>query len=67
MQLHGLQEANRVTETTNMGESNGTNLKPIPPILFFNKLMKITKYYYPVRTAGVRGRGVLVRRADGEC
>jgi len=30
-----LQEANRVTETTNMGEYNGTNLKPIPPILFF--------------------------------
>jgi hypothetical protein len=25
---------NRVTETTSMGESNGTNLKPIPSILF---------------------------------
>jgi hypothetical protein len=24
-----------------MGESNGTNMKPILPILFFNKLMKI--------------------------
>ena len=35
---------NRVTETTNMGKSNGTNLKPIPPILFFNKLMKIGQY-----------------------
>jgi hypothetical protein len=44
MQLHGLQEAKRVTETTNMGESNGTNLKPIPSILFFNKLMKIGEY-----------------------
>ena len=33
-----------VTETTNMGESNGTNLKPIPPIIFFIKLMKIAKY-----------------------
>jgi len=46
MQLHGLQEANRVTETTNMGQSNGTNLKPVPPIYiyFFNKLMKIRKY-----------------------
>jgi len=43
-QLHGLQEANRVTETTNMGESNGTNLKQIAPILFFNKLIKIGKY-----------------------
>jgi hypothetical protein len=36
-QLQGLQEANRVTETTNVGESNGTNLKPIPPILFFKQ------------------------------
>jgi len=44
MHLHDLQEANRVTETTNMGECNGTNLKPIPPIIFFNKLMKIVKY-----------------------
>jgi len=37
-------KVNRVTETTNMGESNGTNLKPVPPILFFNKLVKIGKY-----------------------
>jgi len=37
-------KVNRVTETTNTGESNGTNLNPIPPILFFNKLMKIGKY-----------------------
>jgi hypothetical protein len=43
MQLHGLQEANGVTETTNMGESNGTNPKPVTPILFFNKLMKLGK------------------------
>jgi hypothetical protein len=35
---------NRVVETTSMRESNGTNLKPIPPILFFNKRMKIRKY-----------------------
>jgi len=41
---YGFQEANRVTETTNMGECNGTNLKPIPSILFFNKLMKIREY-----------------------
>jgi len=33
-----------VTGTTHMGESNGTNLKPIPMILFFNKLMKIGMY-----------------------
>jgi len=39
-----LQEANRITETTNIGESNGTNLKPVPSILFFNKLMKIWEY-----------------------
>jgi hypothetical protein len=32
---------NSVTQTMNMDESNGTNLKPIPPILFFNKLMNI--------------------------
>jgi len=44
MQLYGLQEAKRVTETTNMGESNGTNLKPILQYFFFNKLMKIVKY-----------------------
>jgi hypothetical protein len=30
-----------VTETASMEESNGTNLKPISPILFFNKCMKI--------------------------
>jgi hypothetical protein len=29
---------NRVTENTNMGESNGTNLKPILPILFLTSL-----------------------------
>jgi hypothetical protein len=34
-QLQGLQEANSVTETTNMDESNGTNLNPISSILFF--------------------------------
>jgi hypothetical protein len=33
---------NSVIETTNMDESNGTNLKPILPIIFFfYKLMKI--------------------------
>jgi len=37
-------KVNRVTESTNTGESNGTNLKPIPPILFLNKPMKIGKY-----------------------
>jgi hypothetical protein len=37
-------KVNRVTGTTHIGESNGTNLKPIPTILFFNKLMKIGKY-----------------------
>jgi hypothetical protein len=33
-----------VTETTNMEESNGTNLNPISSILFFNKVMKIGEY-----------------------
>jgi hypothetical protein len=33
-----------VTETTNMDESNGTNLNPISSILFFNKVMKIEEY-----------------------
>jgi hypothetical protein len=37
-------KVNRVTEITNIGESNGKNLKPIPPILFLNKLMKIGKF-----------------------
>jgi hypothetical protein len=37
-------KVDRVTETKNMGESNGTNLKPIVPLLFFNKLMKIERY-----------------------
>jgi hypothetical protein len=36
-----------VTETRNMDESNGTNLKPILPILFFNKLMKIVLVLVP--------------------
>jgi hypothetical protein len=35
---------NIVTETTNMGESNGTNPKPIAPISFFNKFLKIAAY-----------------------
>jgi hypothetical protein len=30
---------NKVIETTGMGESNDTNLKPIPPLLFYNKLI----------------------------
>jgi hypothetical protein len=38
---------NRVTETTNMDESNGTNLKPILPILFLNKLMNIGSVLVP--------------------
>jgi hypothetical protein len=59
-------KVSRVTETTDMEESDGTNLKPIPPILFFNKLMKIAKYKYSIRTAGVRCRGVLVRRMEGK-
>jgi hypothetical protein len=58
---------NRVIETTNMGESNGTSLKAIPPILFFHKLMKIGKYLYFSRTAGLRGRGVLVSLVEGKC
>jgi hypothetical protein len=33
--LQGKQEGNGVIETTNMGESNGTNPKPVTPILFF--------------------------------
>ena len=31
---------NTVTETTNMGESNGTNLKPIAPIHFFKQVFE---------------------------
>jgi hypothetical protein len=34
-QLQGLQETSRVTETTNVGESNGTNLNPTSSVLFF--------------------------------
>jgi hypothetical protein len=49
-----------------MEESNGTNLKPIPPILFFNKLMKIAEYWYSPQTAGARGCGVIVLLADGK-
>jgi len=37
-------KVNRVTETTNKEESDGINQKPIPPILFFNKHLKIRKY-----------------------
>jgi len=40
MQLYGLQEANRITETTKMGENNGTNLKPITPTIFLTSLQK---------------------------
>jgi hypothetical protein len=31
-------KVNRVTETTNMEESDGTKLKPKPPILFLTSL-----------------------------
>jgi succinate dehydrogenase hydrophobic anchor subunit len=42
--LHAWNELDAVTETTSMGESNGTNLKPVLPIaFFFNKFMKIKK------------------------
>jgi hypothetical protein len=41
--MDGMKE-NRGTRTTHMEEFNGTNLKPIPTIPFFNKLMKIAKY-----------------------
>jgi hypothetical protein len=40
---------NTVTETTNIGGSNGTNLKPIAPILFYTFF---------------KNRGVLVLRPD---
>jgi len=50
-----------------MEEYDGTNLKPIPPILFFNNLMKIAKYKYSIRTAGVRRRRVLVCCVEGKC
>jgi len=55
------------TETTNMKESDGTNLKPIPPMLFSYKLMKIGKYKYSVLTAGLRHSGVLVYCREGKC
>jgi hypothetical protein len=58
---------NRVTENTTMGESNGTTLKPLPPIFLLNKLMQFGKYKYCGRTAGVRGRRVLGRLAEGKC
>ena len=58
-------KVNRVTETTNMEESDGTNLKPKPPILFFNKLMKVRKYKYSFWTAGMRCHGVLVHHTEG--
>jgi hypothetical protein len=57
---------NRVTETASMRVSNGTNLKPVPPV-FFNKIMKIGKYKYSVRKGGVSGSRVLVLRQDGKC
>jgi hypothetical protein len=41
MYLHALHKLNRITDTTSMGKSNDTNLKPLLPILFFNKHMKI--------------------------
>jgi hypothetical protein len=55
-----------VTETASMEECNGTNLKPIPPILFFNKRMKIgdVLVQYSIGTAGMRDCGVLVLRLD---
>ena len=58
---------NRVTETTNMGQSNGTNLKPVPPILFFHNLMKFRKYSYSSQTAGLKDHRVLVRCMEGKC
>jgi len=56
--------ANRATESTNMEGSNGTNLKPIAPILFFNKRMKVAEYIYSAWTGGLKGRGVYILRAD---
>jgi len=48
-----------------MGESIGKNLDPVPKVLIFKELMKIGLYKSSSRTAGVRGRGVLVRLAVG--
>jgi hypothetical protein len=42
--IHVLMEHEQNPETASMGKLNGTNLKPITPILFFNKLMKIAEY-----------------------
>jgi hypothetical protein len=49
-----------------MGEFDDTNLSQY---FYFNKLMKIGEYKYKYygRTASVRGRGVLVRLAEGKC
>jgi len=57
----------RISETTNMEESDGTDLKPILPIHFFNKFMKIEKCKYSDQTSGMRCRGILVCRGDGKC
>jgi hypothetical protein len=36
--ISAVRNTNSVTETTNMDESNGTNLKPILPTLFLTSL-----------------------------
>jgi hypothetical protein len=47
---------NSVTQTTNMNESNGTNLKPILPILFFfDKLMNIGMLFHNKSSSRVKG------------
>jgi hypothetical protein len=39
----------------------------IPCAGSFYNLMEIAEYYYYVRMAGMRGRGVYILRADGKC
>jgi hypothetical protein len=45
---------NKVTETINMRDGNDTSLKPILPILFFNKLMKIAEQQYSAQRGSVK-------------
>jgi len=50
-----------------MGESIVKNLKLIPKVFVNKKLIKIGKYKFSSRTAGMIGRGILVRLTVGEC
>jgi hypothetical protein len=70
IQWHVWNELHRITDTASMEESNDTNLKPVLPIHFFNKRMKIGMVLVPRQdgwrkrlhgTSTMHGTGTMLR------